>query len=170
MTNLPGRLGTLAARDIMTSQLVVLRENESITTAAARLKANGITGAPVVNDQDTPVGMLSLSDIIQAQAEANPPQEQNKPEVLCGDAAHTWELFEHVADNIENSGADAVTTRMSNRLVTVTDDTPLIEVARVMCEGHWHRVAVVDATGSLIGIVSTMDILAALINTADEGT
>ena len=37
-----------------------------------------------------------------------------------------------------------------------------------MCSGHWHRVSVVDDEGALINIVSTMDVLAALVNVADE--
>ena len=45
---------------------------------------------------------------------------------------------------------------------------PLVEVARVMCDGHWHRVPVVDDGGALCGIISTMDVLAALVNAADE--
>ncbi len=168
MSMLPGRLGTLAARDVMTSKLVVVRDDEPINAAAAKLKEHGITGAPVINQHDAPIGMLSLSDIIQPPTQDETQSARPAPEVLCGDAAHTWELFEHVANNIETAGDDVVAGRMSNRLVTVTVDTPLIEVARVMCEGHWHRVAVVDESGSLCGIVSTMDILAALINSADE--
>ncbi len=165
MSDLPGRLGSLAARNVMTSHLVVLRQDESVTDAAAKLKRHGITGAPVVNDRDIPIGMLSLSDIIQTK----PASADSSPEALCGDEAHTWELFEHVADQIGSAPQETVAARMSPQLVTVTDETPLIEVARVMCDGHWHRVAVVDSAGSLCGIVSTMDILAALINTADEG-
>ncbi len=168
MTELPGRLGTLAAHHIMTSDLVVLKEDESVGAAAAKLKQHGITGAPVVNEHDMPVGMLSLSDIIQSRTAETGTDEAVTPEILCGDEAHTWELFEHVSADIENAGGETVSQRMSPRLVTVTNDTPLVEVARVMCEGHWHRVAVVDTSGSLCGIVSTMDILAALINTADE--
>ena len=57
---------------------------------------------------------------------------------------------------------------MSRRLISVREDTPLVELARFMCDGHWHRVTVIDSQGRLNGIVSTMDILAALVQTADE--
>lgn len=168
MSKLPGRLSTLSAHDIMTSKLVMLSDEESIGSAAAKLKQHGITGAPVVNEHDVPVGMLSLSDMIQGEnIEASDDEDAEEP--LASDDAHTWELFEHVSNQIKSDDEETVSQRMSQRLVTVTDDTPLLEIARVMCDGHWHRVAVVDATGSLCGIVSTMDVLAALINTADEG-
>ncbi|QDU43483.1 inosine 5'-monophosphate dehydrogenase [Symmachiella dynata] len=170
MTELPGRLGRLAARDIMTSKLVILRDDEPISTAAATLKEHGITGAPVIDQYNSPIGMLSLSDIIQTVLPEDVETARPAPEVLCGDAAHTWELFEHVADNIETAGDEVVSQRMSRLLVTVADNTPLVEVARVMCDGHWHRVAVVDESGNLCGIVSTMDVLAAMINAADEGS
>lgn len=168
MSALPGRLGTLAAANIMTSNLVMLLDSESVGDAAAKLKEHGITGAPVVNERGLPVGMLSLSDIIQTKADPQSKSSGQSAVPLRGDAAHTWELFEHVAEEIDSAGEETVAARMSSQLITVADDTPLVEVARTMCNGHWHRVAVVDADGSLCGIVSTMDVLAALINTADE--
>jgi CBS-domain-containing membrane protein len=57
---------------------------------------------------------------------------------------------------------------MSRQVRSVPDKAPLVEVARVMCDGHWHRVPVVDDGGALCGIISTMDVLAALVNAADE--
>jgi CBS-domain-containing membrane protein len=168
MSSLPGRLGSLAASNIMTSHLVMLSDSESVGAAAAKLKEHGITGAPVVNEQGVPVGMLSLSDIIQANPDDSLSSAGETAVPLRGDAAHTWELFEHVSEDIDSAGEETVAQRMSSQLVTVPDETPLIEVARAMCDGHWHRVAVVDADGALCGIVSTMDVLAALINTADE--
>ena len=75
------------------------------------------------------------------------------------------ELGGHVR---KGEAGELVTKWMSRRLVSVRETTPLVEVARVMCDGHWHRVTVVDDSGRLKGIVSTMDVLAALVQAADE--
>ena len=61
-----------------------------------------------------------------------------------------------------------VSRHMSRRTVSVSEETSLVEIARLMCDGHWHRVLVVDAQGRLRGLVSTMDVLAALVQAADE--
>jgi CBS-domain-containing membrane protein len=57
---------------------------------------------------------------------------------------------------------------MSPNVGTVTEDQPLVEVARTMCQDHWHRVPVVGNDGLLKRIISTMDVLAALLNTFEE--
>jgi CBS-domain-containing membrane protein len=37
-----------------------------------------------------------------------------------------------------------------------------------MCEGHWHRVPVLDEVRKLVGMISTMDLLAAMVQAHDE--
>jgi CBS-domain-containing membrane protein len=37
-----------------------------------------------------------------------------------------------------------------------------------MCEQHLHRLPVVSADGRVVGIISTMDVVAALVNAIDE--
>ena len=69
----------------------------------------------------------------------------------------------------EAGASEPVGKWMSRRLVSVREDTALVDVARIMCDGHWHRVPVVDRQGQLRGIVSTMDVLAAVVHSADEG-
>ena len=44
MSKLPGRLGTLTARDIMTKNVIVVTETDTIETAVEMLKKNRITG------------------------------------------------------------------------------------------------------------------------------
>ncbi len=161
MTTLPGRLGSLTASDVMTQEVVVIAETDSIQQAVGVLREHRITGAPVVDAAGRPVGMLSISDVIAAM------ESEEAPTPAKGDDQAAWELFGHSAGEIK--AEETVAERMSRQLVSVSHDTPLVEVARVMCDGHWHRLTVTDADGSVCGIVSTMDLLAAVVNTADEG-
>ena len=68
----------------------------------------------------------------------------------------------------EISTPDLVRDRMSRKVISVSPETPLVEVARVMCEGHWHRVPVLDESRLLGGMISTMDVLAAMVQSHDE--
>jgi len=171
MAPLPGRLGTLTARDIMTEKLVVLRESDTIQHAASLFRDLQISGAPVVNGAGTPVGLLSVSDIIPAVAarmSAVPAGE--RPQSREAEWAEIWGLLTGGATSAAAGAGEHVGSWMSRRLVSVREDELLVEVARVMCDGHRHRVTVVDAQGRLRGIVSTMDVLAALVTVADEAS
>ena len=163
MGQLPGRLASLTARDIMTDKVVVVSESDTLEAAANTLIELQISGAPVVNKTGMFVGLLSLADI--AQPRPLEPHAEERP-IYSEEASH-WELFRHIPLSRLGSN-ELVKDRMSRRLISVSLDATLTEISRIMCHGHWHRVVVVDEHGSVCGIVSTMDILAAVVNTADE--
>jgi CBS domain-containing protein len=51
---------------------------------------------------------------------------------------------------------------MSDRVVMAAPDERVTDVADKMLDGQIHHIPVVDADDNLLGIISTMDILAAL--------
>jgi predicted transcriptional regulator len=169
MSILPGRLGTLTARDMMTEKLVVLHDSDTIEHAASLFRDLAISGAPVVDSTGVPIGLLSVADIIPAVAArmstapkgACPQSREAEWAQICG-------LLTGHATSAAAGAQERVESWMSRRLVSVGEETPLTDVARIMCDGHWHRVTVVDTQGKLRGIVSTMDVLAALVAVADE--
>ncbi|MFN0055996.1 MAG: HPP family protein [Planctomycetales bacterium] len=168
---LSGRLGTLTARDIMTERLVVLRETDTIQHAVNLFGDLHISGAPVVNDEGVAVGLLSMSDIIPAvAARVGNSSASPRPQTRDDEWAEIRALF-NTGDTSQAAGAnELVGTWMSRRLISAVEETSLVELSRLMCDGHWHRLTVVDAQGRLRGIISTMDILAALVAAAEEGT
>jgi CBS-domain-containing membrane protein len=161
-------MGTLTARDVMTRDVITLRRADTIEDAVQTLKANRITGAPVVDEGGKFVGILSLTDLVHPGGASSGQLGAEQAPVAHGEGATTWDLFEKAELLNAQIGVEKVDQRMSGKVTSVTELTPLVEVARVMCDGHWHRVPVVDDSGALHGIISTMDILAALVNTADE--
>ena len=168
MPSLPGRLGALRARDVMTRNLIVIIDSESIEQAIDKLKSHRITGAPVVNDTGKFVGILSMSDLLRGgRGPAKTGDSQAEP-LAHGEGKTSWDLFEMAGPMDEATSEERVSARMSTVVTSVITDAPLVEVARVMCRGHWHRVPVVKESGELVGIISTMDVLAAVVNAADE--
>jgi len=161
MSSLDARLKTLKARDVMTHNTITLQEKVSLAQAVATLEQRKITGAPVVDPSDKLVGMLSLWDIVRTHDGASILEP-------CGATRGAETRGE---PNARQSGnAATVGTCMSRNVGTVAEDQSLVNVARTMCEKHWHRVPVVDKAGRLLGIVSTMDVLAAFVNAFDEST
>lgn len=169
MNILPGRLGTLTARDLMTEKLIVLHESDTIEQAANLFRDLAISGAPVVDGSGAPIGVLSVTDIVPAvAARMSAAPTGAVPQSREAEWAEIWALLTGRTTSVAAGGQERVETWMSRRLVSVREETPLADVARIMCDGHRHRVTVVDTQGKLRGIVTTMDILAALVGVVDE--
>lgn len=166
MKRLPGRLGSLRARNIMTPHVIVVQQTDTIEDALHVLRSHHITGAPVIDDRGRFVGILSLQDLVDAPHAAS--SGESIVPLAHGNERTTWDLYDRAQPLDEAASAVQVRTRMSRVVTSVVEDAPLVEVARVMCDGHWHRVPVVNAAGGLCGIISSMDVLAAIVNAADE--
>ncbi len=166
MPSLVTRLISLKASDVMTRNPVTLQGGESIASAVETLERHQITGAPVVDSEGRLIGVLSLWDVVRSR--------QGGGELL----GRSGEVFRQNGDALQKAPENARSLRfaaggsvidcMSPTMSGVSPDQLLVEVARKMCIAHWHRVPVIGADGKLIGIISTMDVLAALVNMFDE--
>ena len=58
-------LSSLSAGETMTRDPLVLLEEESIDGAIAHLRARGVRRAPVVRTDGTPVGLISVDDLLR---------------------------------------------------------------------------------------------------------
>jgi len=58
-------LSSLSAVEAMTRDPLVLSEEESIDGAIAHLRARGVRRAPVARADGTPVGLISVDDLLQ---------------------------------------------------------------------------------------------------------
>jgi len=149
----------LTAADLMSAPLVVVPEDMSLKAAAHRLAQASVTGAPVVNREGRCVGVLSATDFVHWMD-----RQQGGP-VACAVSPAFWAAWQIV----EATGLpDAVVfDYMTRDPVTAFASATLGELARKMIDVHIHRVIVVDKTGKPIGIVSSTDVLAAVIR-ADQ--
>lgn len=161
MGNIGARLSELKARDVMNVRVVMVSEEMGLDEAALLLLEQKISGAPVVNEEGELSGVLSLTDLALPRHEHLEAQR-----VLLQEDPETHTAVLGKAQEI--STPDLVRDRMSRKLISVSPETPLVEVARVMCEGHWHRVPVLDESRVLVGMISTMDVLAAMVQAHDE--
>ena len=63
---------------------------------------------------------------------------------------------------------DVACTYMTRTVRTVTPQTLLLRAAILMNLEHIHRLPVVDEDNRVVGMISTMDIVAAVLNSVDE--
>lgn len=127
------RLLALRVSDVMTKNVVVTRQTDSIAQAAALFAQRDVSAAPVVDDQGRCVGILSVVDF----------------------AAHNARTDQTVGE------------RMTRVVQSISSGNSLLAAARTMCSHHVHRLPVLDDNHP-VGVISTMDVVAALVNAIDE--
>ena len=148
----------LVASDIMRRELIVLRAQDSLAEAERTLVDAQVSGAPVVDEQGKPIGVVSGRDMARHRTE-----DAELPE---GADAGVFDDTDDDDEGIEfgrrEPGA-CVEDVMTSAIVSVRPITPLIDVAKRMVEAKVHRVLVVDGD-QLLGLLSSMDMLAAMAN------
>jgi predicted transcriptional regulator len=61
----PDHINYLYVRDVMSSDLITAREDETIDVALKKMHAHGIRRLPIVDAKGVLVGMLTLDDVLQ---------------------------------------------------------------------------------------------------------
>lgn len=146
-------LMSLCAADIMSSHVVMIPREMSLQGAARMLARSGVTGAPVVDAKGCCIGVLSATDFMHWVEKDHGPHSSGSMESIC----KPWQIPE---DAIEPTcRADDFMTKDP---VLVVAGTRIGELARMMMDAHIHRLIVVDSIQQPIGIVSSMDVLAAV--------
>ena len=158
----------IPVRDIMSREVITVRDDMTLQEVATFLTENQISGAPVEDAERRLVGVVSLSDVARATSEQNRlesdrPRGQRLPSsdfyIRGWEKKLTVEEFESF--QVEEPGL-LVSEIMTPRVYSVDEATPVSEAARMMREAHIHRV-LVTSHGRVVGIVTTSDLLALLI-------
>ncbi len=147
-------LSALRAADLMSHSVVIIPREMSLQGAARLLARAGVTGAPVVDTAGRCIGVLSATDFMNWVKEDHTEDAPHDVNSVCT----SWQIPE---DAPEASGC--VESHMTKDPVLVTPNVKIGELARIMMDAHIHRLIVVDRmNGRPIGVVSSMDILAAV--------
>jgi CBS domain-containing protein len=152
----------MQARDVMTTPVITAGPDTSVEEIATCLLDNGISAVPVTDANDRLIGIVSEGDLMR-RAESGT------------ESRRSWWL-ELLLESEEKAAAYARTHGrrardvMTENPVTVTDDTPLPEVARLL-ERHRIKRLPVMRDGRVVGIVSRANLLHGLAAPrAEEGT
>ncbi len=145
---------TIKVKDVMTRNVFAVAPDTSLETAARLLATRRVSGAPVVDRDGRPVGVITQTDLVDPDRErSNDPGRSvyyrvggGPREIDCEDAA----LAEGVVADV-----------MSPFVLSVGSDADVEDAARRMLTDKVHRLLVVDAE-RIVGIISTLDVLGAL--------
>ncbi len=171
--------------DIMERDVVTIPPNASVTELIQTLEEHGIGGAPVVDEQELLVGVVSQRDVMRLAREmeqvpeamrwgmsvAAPPKDTEYFDTGVEGEFFAYYVtpsggFVDLRDQIRKLPADAfegyrVEDIMSPAPHTIPPSATLRELAQLLREREIHRALVVDHR-KLVGIVTTSDVLKAL--------
>lgn len=128
--------------DWMTKNVITTRRNTSISSAHQIMRENNIRRLPVVENGKL-VGLISLGDVREAS-----PSDATTLSI--------WELNYLWAQLV----VDKV---MTINVYTVKPDTSILDAAELMLEHKISGLPVIDADGSLVGILTESDVFRMLV-------
>jgi CBS domain-containing protein len=149
---------SLTAADLMSPMLLTIPESMSLQGAAHLLAQAQVSGAPVVNSDGRCVGVISAHDFVAlADPGARPAKQPEHAECFC----KAWQIVD--GDQLPEC---AVRNYMTADPVTALPGTLVGALAQTMVDAHIHRVIVLDRLDRPIGVVSSIDVLAAVAQAA----
>ena len=146
----------LTAKDIMTRDVITVMPNTSIENLSKLLVQHAISGAPVIDDADTLIGIVTENDLINQNKRLHIPTV-----VSFLDAAIYLESSKKFEDEVKRLAATMVTDICVRDVVTITEDTTVQDIASIMSEKKVHLLPVL-AEKKVVGIVGKRDVVKAM--------
>jgi CBS domain-containing protein len=122
-----------SVKDYMAKDLVTFSPETNVLSAIRTLLKHKISGAPVVDDNNQVVGMISEKDCLQT----------------------------FLGSSYYNEMGELVSEIMTSPVITVDANASIVEVAEKFLKNNYRRFPVLEQ-GELIGQISRRDILKAI--------
>ena len=133
----------MIAKDLMQVEVITVQADTALEDVLDLLMAEHISGAPVLDRDGFLVGVISQVDVFFGG--------RTRPGL-------------HEAGN-SDAGLTLVKDVMTSPPICASEDTPVHDMAEMMCKLHIHRLPVVHK-GRLSGMVSSIDICRAMCHGA----
>ncbi|MFE2140405.1 CBS domain-containing protein [Streptomyces sp. NPDC059456] len=140
--------------DVMTTTVIAVTPSTGFKDIATAMKRWKVTALPVIEGDGRVVGVVSEADLL-------PKEEfhEHRPGLI--------EQMHRLGDTTK-AGSTRAENLMTTPPVTIRPAATLPQAARLMADRHVKRLPVVDADGSLQGIVSRADLLKVYLRTDEE--
>ena len=117
---------------LMSGKVCCVGKDLSVQALAALLIEGGFSGVPVVDEGGKPIGVVSLADIVRHHSQSKAASDEARSTV--GDI-------------------------MTDISITLGEGALVSQAAALMALERIHRVPVVDRTGQVVGVLSSLDVL-----------
>jgi CBS domain-containing protein len=152
---------TTPVRDVMTTKVITMTPDQTFEAAADLLAEHKIGAVPVIDAGGKLVGLLRDEDLIVSEGNLHAPTWFN---FLGAEFPMPGESKKFEAE-LQRMTAANVEQLMTTEFETATPDETLADVATKMHDADVTHMPVVDADGTLVGIVARGDIVRHLAKT-----
>lgn len=128
-------LSDLKAKEVMSTNVIVIKEDDPISFVFNMFERCHISGAPVVNAQGEYSGVITKTDLTDPKFLGHLSSGKALEQILTKDLMKT------------------------NSIIAVEEETSLADVVCVMAEQKIHRVFVSAPDENVVGIISTFDVV-----------
>jgi CBS domain-containing protein len=170
-----GNLDALAVEDVYTRDLVAVRPEDGIGEVIHHLRENSITRVPVVAEDGTPEGLVSVYDVVDFVTRDADREQGGAPDGFDGHGgAGSHEGHRSRRGYGERAGEEHWLLDLPARDVMTTParsttlDEPLGDAVGRMLENGFSSLVVVNDGGLAAGIVTKTDALRALTWTEED--
>ncbi len=147
----------MLAKDIMKTNIITVKANTGIKEIAQILTENNISGVPVVDDDGKLVGIVTEGDLLHKESDPRIPKYFG----ILGGFIYLGGS-EKYEEDIKKLAALTASEIMTSKVITVSQDTKVNEIASLIVKHNIKRAPVVE-NDKIIGIVSRTDIIKTLI-------
>lgn len=144
----------MKVREIMTSDVVTVGPDTNVGDVARILRENDLSGIPVVDGNNSVLGVVTELDLIARHAEPHYPRY-----VQIMDTRIFLESPQKFNEELRRMLAVTAEQLMTRNPPTVTPDDEVDEVAGLMAEHELNPIPVITEDGTLVGIVAYHDVL-----------
>lgn len=151
----------LKAKDIMTKDVITVKPGATVEDLARLLMEHKISGVPVVDDEKKIVGIVTENDLIRKNKRLHIPTVVRLFDayILLGSGKAEEEIKKMAATTV-----DEICTR---KVVSITEETSVEEIATIMAEQHIHLLPVLS-DNTVVGIVGKADMVRSMTYDASK--
>ncbi|MBI5097695.1 MAG: CBS domain-containing protein [Nitrospirae bacterium] len=151
----------LKAKDIMTKDVITAKPGATVEELARLLMNNKISGVPVTDDKKRLIGIVTENDLIRKN------KRLHIPTVIRLFDAFILVGSGRMEEEIKKMAAATVDEICTKKVVSITEETTLDEIATIMAEQHIHLLPVLREN-TVVGIVGKADMVRAMTHEASK--
>jgi len=152
----------LRAKNIMNKNVVTVTQDTSVEALGRLFIEKNISGAPVLDEAGNIFGIVTENDLVEQNRRFHIPTVIRLFDAFIPVGGHG-----SVEKEIRRMSASKVSEICSRKVVTVSEDTSLQDIATIMSEKNIHLLPVVSS-GKIVGIIGKIDIIKGLQGESDK--
>ncbi len=147
----------ITAGDIMTKNVIVLKEDDEIKKASDIFLKNKINAIPVVNNDNKLCGITSETDLVYQESNLHIPTV-----FTVFDSIFYLGTSKHFKEDVDKITATKVKDIMNKNVFYAKKSDDIYDLATIMADKKFYSIPIINDNKEIIGIVSRFDIIKAM--------